>query len=155
MQLTLGAYLGTFSYALMVLRTVRTQDEGAFTPHLSLTVGILFAFVCGARLMYFVGHMAGRINVDTMVELVSDDVRRAIERLSVQEAPPKPPPSSTWNGATPVVDPRRGYLQELDAEGLADWAAGHGTEIRRSTPIRSQWRQGRPCRTGSASRRSI
>ena len=36
-QITLGAFLGTFSYALMVLRSVRTQSEGAFVPHLSLT----------------------------------------------------------------------------------------------------------------------
>ena len=31
-QVTLGAFLGTFSYALLVLRSVRTQDEGSFTP---------------------------------------------------------------------------------------------------------------------------
>ena len=77
-QLTLGAFLGTFSYALMVLRSVRTQGEGEFVPHLSLSVGILLAFVCVATLVYFVGHMAGRINVDTVIELVSEDVRSAI-----------------------------------------------------------------------------
>jgi uncharacterized membrane protein len=44
-QTTLGVFLGTFSYALMVLRSVRTQSEGAFVPHLSLSVGILLAFV--------------------------------------------------------------------------------------------------------------
>ena len=129
-QVTLGAFLGTFSYALMVLRSVRTEEEGPFTPHVSLTVGILLAFVCVATLVYFVGHMAGRINVDTVVELVSDDVRRAIERLSVEKPPPAPPPPAYWHGATPIVDPRRGYLQELDAEGLADWAAENGTAIR-------------------------
>ena len=129
-QITLGAFLGTFSYALMVLRSVRTQDEGAFTPHLSLTVGILLAFVCVATLVYFVGHMAGRINVDTVVELVSDDVRSAIDRLTVDEPSPEPPAASYWTGATPIVDPRRGYLQELDADGLADWAAENDTAIR-------------------------
>lgn len=38
-QFTLGAFLGTFAYSLMVLRSVRTQEEGLFTPHLALTVG--------------------------------------------------------------------------------------------------------------------
>lgn len=38
MQVSLGIFLGTFSYALMVLRSLRTQAEGEFTPHLSLTV---------------------------------------------------------------------------------------------------------------------
>ena len=129
-QITLGIFLGTFSYALMVLRSVRTQDEGAFTPHLSMTVAILLAFVCVATLVYFVGHMAGRINVDTVVELVSDDVRQAIDRLTVDKPSAEPPPSSFWKNATPVVDHRRGYLQELDADGLADWAAENGTAIR-------------------------
>ncbi len=70
-QFTLGAFLGTFSYALMVLRSVRTQDEGEFVPHLSLSVGIALAFVCVGTLVFFVGHMAGRINVDTVIELVA------------------------------------------------------------------------------------
>ncbi len=29
-QFTLGTFLGTFSYAMMVLRSVRTQSEGVF-----------------------------------------------------------------------------------------------------------------------------
>ena len=38
-QITLGVFLATFAYALMVLRSVRTQSEGVFVPHLSLSVG--------------------------------------------------------------------------------------------------------------------
>jgi uncharacterized membrane protein len=129
-QLSLGAFLGTFSYALMVLRSVRTQEEGAFTPHLSLTVGIVLAFACVATLIYFVDHMANRINVDTVIELVSGDLRRAIQRLSVDEPSPAPPVPSYWRGAIPIVDGRHGYLQELDANGLADWAAENDTAIR-------------------------
>ena len=51
------------------------RSEGQFVPHLALSVGILLAFVCVGTLVFFVGHMAGRINVDTVIELVSDDVR--------------------------------------------------------------------------------
>ena len=129
-QLTLGAFLGTFSYALMVLRSVRTQSEGEFVPHLSLSISILLAFVCVGTLVYFVGHMAGRINVDTVVELVSGEVLSAVKRLMVAEAQPAPPPSAFWANATCVSDDRRGYLQQLDEDGLADWAAAHDTSIR-------------------------
>ena len=80
-QVTLGVFLGTFSYALMVLRSVRTQSEGEFVPHFSLSVSIFLAFVCVGTLVYFVGHMASRINVDTVIDLVSDDARLAINRL--------------------------------------------------------------------------
>ena len=92
-QLTLGAFLGTFSYALIVLRSVRTQEEGAFIPHLALTVAIVLAFVCVATLVYFVGHMAGRINVDTVIELVSEEVQSAILSLTTDKRQPDPPPA--------------------------------------------------------------
>jgi uncharacterized membrane protein len=129
-QVTLGAFLGTFSYALMVLRSVRTRSEGEFIPHLALSVSILLAFVCVATLVFFVGHMAGRINVDTVVDLVSGEVQSAVKRLMVAEVQPKPPPGVFWAGAKCVTDSRRGYLQHLDEDGLADWAVQHKTVIR-------------------------
>ena len=128
-QFTLGAFLGTFSYALMVLRSVRTQDEGLFTPHIALTVGLLLAFACVATLVYFVGHMASRINVDTVIDLVSDDIAAALASLVATAPADDAPPQAFWEGATVVVDGRRGYLQHLDADGLADWAAEHHTAI--------------------------
>jgi uncharacterized membrane protein len=129
-QVTLGIFLGTFSYSLMVLRSVRTRSEGEFVPHLSLTVSIGLAFCCVGTLVFFVGHMAGRINVDTVIDLVAEDVRRAIQRLTFEERQPEPPPLRFWRDGIAVVDPRRGYLQQLDAANLAGWAAEHGTMLR-------------------------
>ena len=129
-QVTLGAFLGTFSYALVVLRSVRTQDEGPFTPHLALSFGIVLAFACVATLVYFVGHMASRINVDTVVDLVSSDIQRAMAVTVTEETQSAPPADTFWASATLVVDARRGYLQQLDEPGLGDWAAAHGTAIR-------------------------
>jgi uncharacterized membrane protein len=129
-QVTLGIFLGTFAYTLMVLRTVRTRSEGEFVPHLSLTIDIVLAFCCVATLVFFVGHMAGRINVDTVVDLVSDDVRRAIARLTFDEAQPEPPPLHVWRDGIAVTDARRGYLQQLDTASLAGWAAERATRLR-------------------------
>ena len=129
-QFTLGAFLGTFSYALMVLRSVRTHDEGEFVPHLSLSVGILLAFVCVGTLVYFVGHMAGRINVDNVTHLVEEDVRSAMRRLTIGAPQPAPPDASFWRRAALVSDGRRGYMQQVDVDGLADWAATNGVAIR-------------------------
>ena len=61
-------------------------------PHLSLSVGIRTRLLCVATLVYFVGHMARRINVDTVIELVSDDVSLdAIRRLTTDTRQPDPP----------------------------------------------------------------
>lgn len=129
-QITLGAFLGTFSYAMMVLRAVRTDEETLFTPHLSLTVGVLLAFACVAILVYFVGHMANRINVDTVVELVSADVRVALYAVRTERAQAPRPPRAYWARAVAVADTRSGYLRHIDAAALADWAAEHGTALR-------------------------
>lgn len=129
-QFTLGAFLATFSYSLMVLRSVRTQEEVPFTPHLSLTLGIVFAFVCIATLVYFVAHMADRINVDTVIDLVSDDIAVAMQSLVTDKPQVTPPVAVFWISSTTIVDARRGYLQHLDEKGLAEWAASNGTIIR-------------------------
>lgn len=129
-QITLGVFLGTFSYTLIVLRTVRSEAEGAFVPHLSLSVAIVLALLCVATLVYFVGHMSDQINVDTVIELVSEDVRDAIGRLATDKPQHTLPPDREWLKAVPVADPRRGYLQHIDYEGLADWAAENKTTVR-------------------------
>jgi uncharacterized membrane protein len=129
-QITLGAFIGTFVYALMVLRTVRSPSEGQFVPHLSLTVAILLAFVCVATLVWFVAHMAERINVDTVVDLVSADVHTAIDRMTVDVHQTQPPLAEFWRDAAPIVDRRCGYLQQLDCESLADWAHANHAAIR-------------------------
>ncbi len=129
-QVTLGVFLATFSYALMVLRSVRTQDEGSFVPHLSLSVGLLLSFISVGTLVFFVNHIAGRINVDTVIELVSEDVRDALRRLTVHEPGPVAPDAAMWNHAARVADARYGYLQQFHADTLADWAAERSTAIR-------------------------
>lgn len=128
-QVTLGVFLATFSYALMVLRAVRTQEEGAFVPHVALSFGILLAFISVGTLIYFVGHMAGRINVDTVIGLVSEDVRIAIDSLTYSQPQPQSPPIDIWRDAVPVVDARSGYLQQFDRTGLASWALENGALI--------------------------
>jgi uncharacterized membrane protein len=129
-QITLGIFLGTFAYALIVLRAVRTQSEGEFIPHISLSVAIGLALLCVATLVYFVDHMSSRINVDTVIELVSDDVRAAIDRLATEQRQPDVPASGLWRQGSTVTDPRNGYLQHINGAGLAEWAAKHKTSVR-------------------------
>ena len=101
-QITLGIFLGTFSFALIVLRSVRTQSEGEFIPHLSLTVSIALAFICVATLVYFVGHMARRINVDTVIELVGE-VESAIARLTTDRQNSTNPHAGLDGRPSPII----------------------------------------------------
>jgi len=105
-------------------------DEGAFIPHLAVSVGIGLAFICVATLVYFVGHVSGRINVDTVIGLVSEDVRDVMRMLATEDRQPADPPLAFWRGAEPILDDRRGYLHQLDEDGLATWACEHDTAVK-------------------------
>jgi uncharacterized membrane protein len=129
-QITLGVFLGTFCYALVILRSVRTPSEGAFIPHLSISLAIFLAFVCVAMLVYFVGHMSERINVDTVIELVSADVHEMILTLTSEDRQWQPPPLCFWRDAVPIADSRQGYLLHLDESALAAWASERKVAIR-------------------------
>ena len=78
-QVVLGIFLGTFAYALMVLRTVRTVQENPFVPHLAITGAIALALLSLATLVWFVHHIAASINVETVVDAVHHDLCRPVE----------------------------------------------------------------------------
>ncbi|MBB5696345.1 DUF2254 domain-containing protein [Muricoccus pecuniae] len=126
-QAALGIFLGTFAYALVVLRTVRSTEEGAFVPHLGVTGALLLALVCVAMLVWFVHHVASGINVETVIALVHNDLCAALARLSLDRPDPPAPPPPT--GGQVVALPEGGYLRALDEAALADWAAEAGVAV--------------------------
>ena len=121
-QLTLGVFLGTFGYALIVLRAVRGGETEAFVPALGVTLGLGLAGVCMALLIYFIHHVANRINVDTVIDLVHDDVVADMERLTFDEPMPDPEDNTDWDAAQTICLSHSGYLQQVDANALVDWA---------------------------------
>ncbi|WP_207017828.1 DUF2254 domain-containing protein [Roseococcus suduntuyensis] len=118
-QMALGIFLGTFAYCLVVLRTVRSMDEGSFVPQLGITLALLMALVCVATLVRFVHHIASSINVETVIEGVHAELLEAVELL--EEGAPLPP--APHPAGTPVTLDVHGYLRAVDADALADWAA--------------------------------
>lgn len=128
-QLALGVFLGTFAYTLVVLRTVRSAAEGAFVPHIGVSGAMALALLCVATLVWFVHHIATGINVETVIELVHEDLSAAVRRLTLERPDPPPPDDAPCDGGAPVVLPRSGYLRALDDGALADWAAEQGATL--------------------------
>ena len=50
-QVTLGTFIGTFAYCMVVLRTVQGEGDGyaRFVPHLSVTVALALTLAIGYR----------------------------------------------------------------------------------------------------------
>jgi len=66
-QITLGTFIGTFLYCLMVLRTIRGGDEGNFVPDLAIIVALLLALCSIAVLIFFIHHVPRSIHVNSVV----------------------------------------------------------------------------------------
>ncbi|MGG5823566.1 DUF2254 domain-containing protein [Falsiroseomonas sp. HW251] len=125
-QYALGIFLGTFAYALVVLRTVRSVEEAAFVPHLGVTGALLLALLCVATLVWFVHHVATGINVETVIDIVHGELSQAISRLGRDQPPTA---NSVPPRGVPVALSERGYLRAVDEEGLAEWAAERGAVL--------------------------
>ena len=128
-QFALGIFLGTFAYALVLLRTVRSVEEVAFVPHLGVTGALVLALLCVAALVWFVHHVANGINVETVIGLVHAELAGAIAALEEGTDAPPPAPAKRQAGE-PVRFAGSGYLRSLDEEALADWAASRGVVLR-------------------------
>ncbi|MEJ7787744.1 MAG: DUF2254 domain-containing protein [Solirubrobacteraceae bacterium] len=62
-QATIGTFVGTFVYALLVLRSVGSFSEDGFVPRLSVTVATVLAVAAVALLVVFLNHVARLIQV--------------------------------------------------------------------------------------------
>lgn len=126
-QTVLGIFLGTFAYALMVLRTVRTVEEDPFVPHLAITGAMVLALVAVGTLVWFVHHIATSINIETVVDAVQQDLCKAIGARTL-DAADEARPSDTPTGNA-VAATGGGYLQAVDTDALAEWAEEHGITV--------------------------
>jgi uncharacterized membrane protein len=126
-QVALGVFLGTFVYALVVLRTVRSVEEGTFVPHLGVTGALVLALLCVGTLTWFVHHIASGINVETVIGTVHAELREAVARLTLDR--PDAEPTGAPPPGCPVTVRQGGYLRALGEEELADWAAERGAAV--------------------------
>lgn len=134
-QLALGTFIATFTYSLLVLRTVR-GGENPFVPNLAVTLCLLLALASLAVLIYFIAHIAGGINVGNVVRLVANELTDAIEAQFPERtensrrvvSPVLPPQVEA--GAGEVRADGSGYLQALAVNALLALARKHGAVIR-------------------------
>ena len=126
-QYALGIFLGTFVYALIVLRTVRTAQESPFVPNIAVTGALVLALLCVGTLTWYVHHIATSINVERVVDAVHGDLVRSIGEHT-HETAGLMPPMQKLAGASITVEGSN-YVQAIDTKELAAWAQEHGVEI--------------------------
>ena len=129
-QVVLGTYTATFVYALLVLRTVRSAEEGdaPFVPALSVTTAVLLALLCLALLIYFIHHMSQSLQVSVIIDEVRQELLTQIDKLYPQalgREVPDPPAPATLREALqhndqPVVvrSEKAGFVRHIDEQTL-------------------------------------
>ncbi|BAY23871.1 hypothetical protein NIES2100_36640 [Calothrix sp. NIES-2100] len=127
-QVVLGTFISTFIYCLLILRTIHGEGDGysQFVPQLSVTCGILLAIISIGVLIYFIDHASTIIQASHIIENVSDDLDKAIDRLFPQKIGRSIPlgqevaeiPDNFDLVASPVIVNKNGYIQAIDDEEL-------------------------------------
>ena len=137
-QVVLGIFAGIFTYCLIVLRTIRSGDEGGFVPSLAVFVGVVLA-ICGiGALIFFIHHVASSIQASSLIASVADETMMAVDRLFPGKLGQGPVnddenqgrlllPERNWQA---VPAKRNGYIQSVDNAALLRLAREHKTIVR-------------------------
>ncbi|HEV2149116.1 MAG TPA: DUF2254 domain-containing protein [Longimicrobiaceae bacterium] len=159
-QVVLGIFIGTFTYAVLVLRTVRSSDADAepFVPRLAVTVAVALLLVSVAALIYFINHVAREIHVTAILDRISRETMGNVHQLfpehigRADEAPP-PDPRKPEHDSVRVCARQAGYLQVVDQDSLFELGEKKqvvigmepkiGEYVLQGRPLASVWTEGR------------
>jgi uncharacterized membrane protein len=122
-QLSLGVFIATFVYAVLVLRTVNGVDDDTFVPALATTVGVLLLLVSVGVFVAYIHHVATAIQVTSILESIGAETRSVLERRLPTGLPPTPVvvrPRETPVAVLPA--PRSGVLTGVDTQALVELA---------------------------------
>ncbi len=144
-QAVLGAFVATFLYCLLVLRTVRGTNNDTYVPHLSVTIGTILSVVCLGALIYFIHHTAESIQVIHIIDIVGRDLDTTLRRQFPETATAKRPVTLLEIPGRVVFATTLGYVQDIDQQDLLNRAerecslfrllAGPGDYVAPGTPL--------------------
>ena len=80
-QLVLGTFVATFTYSVLVLRTVDASPDSVFVPGFSVNVAIVFVLFSLGLLIYFIHSVSESIQAQNIINRVHRDLDDAIDRI--------------------------------------------------------------------------
>ncbi|WP_167737596.1 DUF2254 domain-containing protein [Sphingomonas parva] len=135
-QVTLGVFIGTFLYCLVVLRTIRSAEETsadtagavreAFVPHLAMFGALALAILSIGVLIYFVHHVTDGIHINNVIARIGRGLLSDIEKASDHDGDDGTDAALVPPGSgTPIPSQKTGYVDALDEDALLAIAAEH------------------------------
>ncbi len=101
-QLAIGIFVGTFAHAMLALREVKTDGEGA-VPGLAVVVAFVLVVISIMVLVWYVNHIGRSLRVSALIELVGEDTRRLLDQIYADPGATQPrhrrssPPTPEWS----------------------------------------------------------
>ena len=150
-QVTLGTFIATFVYSLVVLRTIRSAGESgagaaAFVPQLALLVALILVLCSIAVLIFFIHHVPMRIHINNVIERIGDRLIGEIDArfpvfvgTPIEERADDPRIPAAFRAEAgradhdrraPVRSQDTGYIQLIDESTLMAAAHEHDLVIR-------------------------
>lgn len=125
-QITLGLFVATVVYLLLVLRT--SYGAGDRVANLAVTGGTVLVLVCLVALLVFVHHLARSIIADTTIDRVGTALDQDIARLLPEvDVKAEPMPAALPRGSGSQFALRKsGYVQSIDHDGIVELARKAG-----------------------------
>ena len=155
-QVVLGVFLGTFTYALLVLRAVRSPGENGggagFVPVTAVAVAIVLALVSIGFMIYTINHVARSVQVAVIIKRVTHDTLELFDEPLAGEIDARHDPDQ-FGSALPeepgetIASQGDGYLEAIDAGALLAAAEMRGLVVRTEAPVGSFLLAGAPLAT--------
>ncbi|HEY8570467.1 DUF2254 domain-containing protein [Microbulbifer sp.] len=131
-QVSLGIFLSTFVYALMVMRGIQAGKSSGENQSLAVSMAILLALVSIAYLIYFIHNVAQSIQVDNITFNINREFRQALAQIYPSEESRDPRNTradlrdlNLGDNCLCVPAHHGGYVQLIDREKLLRWAKGN------------------------------
>lgn len=142
---TLALFLGTFAYALAVLRTVSDADGEPFVPRIAVTVASLLTLASVIMLTFFLAHLARQLRVETMLRDVHEETQRAIRLAAGTPLPAADRAPAAPDTPTRIVPASRsGFITGVDRYAILEIAAEHDLVVRELRTVGSSVIEGSP-----------
>lgn len=132
-QVVLGSYVSTYVYCLLVLNTIKGNEEYTFIPYISILFALVIAVVNILLLIVFIHRTAVSIQADKVIADISHSLGKSVrvlfpekmgteadteEEVEVQASDVE----ESYRESTPILSPDSGYLQYIDSQSLIDLA---------------------------------
>lgn len=121
-QLAIGIFVGTFAHAMLTLREVQTDGEGA-VPGLAVVVGFVLILISIMVLVWYVNHIGRALRVSALIELVGKDTRKLLDTIYVE------PEAEDYDGST-ISAPHSGVITRIDHDSLVHIAKQAGCVLK-------------------------